>query len=395
MEYINIYNKKYKNLVDVNKHSFNNRDFSSDEKLLHLKKEKLNNNHFNIGESIRYTILNNRVEEKNENINKDNRTEFSKENHNYNLNNEIKNEKKNYSSNKIEKHNLREINNININIKNEENDKLNIDINNLNKKENNDDYYKSKFLKKIPSKSKMNINKYILSKHNNNFIKNKINNKKIIFNNNKKFNNEEFFLFMKNPINKNIFKNKKNIIKKKSYEDEIENKLNMLNNIEKDSCNIDQFNFIKESINRVNITNNMYNNKNILLDISATYDPDLDSRGETSVDRSKSRANFRRSYSINDNNKIGISNSPKENRNKLISINENYKEEVNESFNLKIIKLNQEEDNNNKYNKINDNVKSNKIVKSINHSNEIVSSMRENLKHEGEIKNSFVISTFF
>merc|ERR1712151_1264093 len=46
--------------------------------------------------------------------------------------------------------------------------------------------------------------------------------------------------------------------------------------------------------NKINITDNPFNkNKNILLNISATYDPALDSRNETSVEKSDKEGIFR------------------------------------------------------------------------------------------------------
>jgi len=91
-----------------------------------------------------------------------------------------------------------------------------------------------------------------------------------------------------------------------------ENKNNLMKNIDNDDCiesNIPENHFIysnfdfkymnqelnhlnfekpeKKTINKINITNNLFN-KNAILDISATYDPDLDSRNGTSIERSKS-----------------------------------------------------------------------------------------------------------
>lgn len=330
---INTINKKYKNIdhskkIEGKYLNAENYDISSSEKingLIHNKNQQeildlginnINNNQDHLRKAIVSCYFTDKAESKYESEIK--------------MKNVKKHDYSSYNKSFIEK-NDRAISQTN----NNKNLKIDEKLNNYNalihkysKDEEAVNKGKNKNLKKIPSKSKMDVKRKTNSKSTN---KNKIIQKK------KKFNNEDLLMNLKIP-NRNNFINKRtvNVNIKKFYDEETERKP-IVKTINSNRDMDHHIKAVKDSINRVNITNNLYNNKNIILDISATYDPDLDSRGETSVDRRKSKSIARRSYSINDNNhKHHFSMSPKDINNKLVSINEDYKDEINESFNNKM-----------------------------------------------------------
>ena len=147
---------------------------------------------------------------------------------------------------------------------------------------------KKKPLKKINSKSKINVNKFINKLKNIKEQNKTIENKNEIFKQSRNLKNNLKNINLKKFHGEDIHFSDFNTYDHKEYK-EITNNC-FINDIE--NKNLGNSNFIpkkriKETINRINITNNIYN-KNILLNVSATYDPDLDSRNETSVDRSKS-----------------------------------------------------------------------------------------------------------
>lgn len=143
----------------------------------------------------------------------------------------------------------------------------------------------------------------------------------------------------------------------------------------------------KSAFNRINITNNIFNKKGIL-DTSATYDPDLDSRNETSVERSISINNRNKFYNIHkislsplrgikDNNIITYTGNSNANFNNNSSNIDTFNQHTNTNTNISI--------NNNNNNNSNLKILNNKIIRdsslSSNNSNNANANYNKNINN--------------